>query len=76
MSCFCSYILQCSVLLPVVMTLIANQAKDSQVAGAVARFCYTKWALEAFVVANAERFVDCCLFPLELATGLINPEKN
>ncbi|XP_050379339.1 putative white-brown complex homolog protein 30 isoform X2 [Argentina anserina] len=45
-----------SVLLPVVMTLVANQAKDSQVAGAVARFCYTKWALEAFVVANADRY--------------------
>lgn len=44
-------------LLPVVMTLVATQAKDSKVAGAVARFCYTKWALEAFVIGNAERFV-------------------
>ncbi|KAL6133419.1 hypothetical protein ACLB2K_065654 [Fragaria x ananassa] len=45
-----------SVLLPVVLSLIANQAPTSKIAGAVARFCYTKWALEAFVVANAERY--------------------
>ncbi|XP_024190720.1 putative white-brown complex homolog protein 30 [Rosa chinensis] len=45
-----------SVLLPVVLTLIATQAKDSKIAGHVAKFCYTKWALEAFVIANAERY--------------------
>lgn len=48
---------QWSVLLPVVSTLIANQVKDSEVAKRVANFCYTKWALEAFFIANAERFV-------------------
>lgn len=57
MNSFCYYFLQTSVLLPVVLSLIANQAPTSKIAGAVARFCYTKWALEAFVVANAERFV-------------------
>lgn len=56
-SSFFFIFLQCSVLLPVVMTLVATQAKDSKVAGAVARFSYTKWALEAFVIGNAERFV-------------------
>ncbi|ONI03036.1 hypothetical protein PRUPE_6G234500 [Prunus persica] len=45
-----------SVLLPVVSTLIANQVKDSEVAKRVANFCYTKWALEAFFIANAERY--------------------
>ncbi|KAH7511975.1 hypothetical protein FEM48_Zijuj12G0041000 [Ziziphus jujuba var. spinosa] len=45
-----------SVLLPVVMTLIATQDKDSKVVKVLGRFCYTKWALEAFVIANAERY--------------------
>ncbi|KAM0990978.1 hypothetical protein ACFX2I_009422 [Malus domestica] len=45
-----------SVLLPVVSTLIANQAKDNLLAKHVANFCYTKWALEAFFIANAERY--------------------
>ncbi|XP_072968125.1 ABC transporter G family member 28-like [Typha angustifolia] len=42
-----------SALLPVVLTLIATQQKDSKL---LANLCYTKWALEAFVIANAERY--------------------
>ncbi|KAJ8455700.1 hypothetical protein OPV22_018107 [Ensete ventricosum] len=41
-----------SVLLPVVLTLLATQQKTSKF---LANLCYTKWALEAFVIANAER---------------------
>ncbi|XAR51040.1 Sulfate-transporting ATPase [Bertholletia excelsa] len=44
------------VLLPVVLTLIANQDKDSQIAKLVGDYCYPKWALEGFVIANAERY--------------------
>ncbi|KAK6142004.1 hypothetical protein DH2020_016220 [Rehmannia glutinosa] len=43
-----------SVLLPVVLTLIANQEGDTFVTK-LGDFCYTKWALEAFLLANAER---------------------
>ncbi|KAL4340480.1 hypothetical protein GQ457_08G020220 [Hibiscus cannabinus] len=42
-------------LVPVVLTLIANQGKDSTVQKYFGKFCYTKWALEAFVITNAER---------------------
>nr|GMC86350.1 putative white-brown complex homolog protein 30 [Ipomoea batatas] len=44
------------VLVPVVLTLIANQEPDDRIGKFVAKFCYPKWALEAFVTANAERF--------------------
>nr|QVT92381.1 ABC transporter [Salvia miltiorrhiza] len=44
-----------SVLLPVVLTLIANQDADS-FASKIGNYCYTKWALEAFLLANAERY--------------------
>ncbi|KAL0390083.1 UNVERIFIED_CONTAM: ABC transporter G family member 28 [Sesamum calycinum] len=44
-----------SVLLPVVLTLVANQEGDSFITK-VADFCYTKWALEAFLLTNAERY--------------------
>ncbi|KAK6779548.1 hypothetical protein RDI58_021732 [Solanum bulbocastanum] len=43
------------VLVPVVLTLIANQEPDST-AGKLAKFCYPRWALEAFVVASAQRY--------------------
>ncbi|KAL6510938.1 ABC transporter G member 28 [Orobanche gracilis] len=43
-----------SVLLPVVLTLIANQEGDTFVTR-LGDFCYTKWALEAFLLTNAER---------------------
>ena len=45
---------QWSVLLPVVLSLIANQDADS-FASKIGDYCYTKWALEAFLLANAER---------------------
>ncbi|GJM97345.1 hypothetical protein PR202_ga14265 [Eleusine coracana subsp. coracana] len=41
-----------SALLPVVLTLIATNQKDTF----FANLCYTKWALEAFVIANAQRY--------------------
>ncbi|KAM7264653.1 hypothetical protein ACFE04_002336 [Oxalis oulophora] len=43
-----------SVLLPVVLTLIASQEKDNWVVKHFGNFCYPKWALEAFTIANAE----------------------
>lgn len=48
--------MQLSVLLPVVLTLIASQPKDNKFLKIVANFCYPRWALEAFVIANAERY--------------------
>ncbi|XP_030961560.1 ABC transporter G family member 28-like [Quercus lobata] len=45
-----------SVLLPVVLTLIATNNNDSKVVDAIADLCYPKWALEAFVIANAKRY--------------------
>ncbi|KAG5080277.1 hypothetical protein JHK86_004342 [Glycine max] len=44
-----------SVLLPVVFTLIATQTKDSKFLKDIAYLCYSRWALEAFIIANAER---------------------
>ncbi|XP_062221516.1 ABC transporter G family member 28-like isoform X2 [Phragmites australis] len=41
-----------SALLPVVLTLVATQQKNT----IFADFCYTKWALEAFVIANAHNY--------------------
>lgn len=48
--------LQLSVLVPVVMTLIANQDKESLVLKYLGIFCYPKWTLEAFVLSNAQRY--------------------
>ncbi|KAK9117898.1 hypothetical protein Scep_015991 [Stephania cephalantha] len=45
-----------AVLLPVVLTLIATQEERNGPMDVVANLCYTKWALEAFVIANAERY--------------------
>jgi hypothetical protein len=45
-------VFQWSALLPVVLTLIATQQKDT----ILADLCYTKWALEAFVIANAQKY--------------------
>ncbi|KAJ0045872.1 hypothetical protein Pint_06013 [Pistacia integerrima] len=45
-----------SVLLPVVLTLIATRTNGSQALKYIADLCYPKWALEAFVIANAERY--------------------
>ncbi|KAK9124214.1 hypothetical protein Sjap_013816 [Stephania japonica] len=44
-----------SVLLPVVLTLIATSRKGG-IIKVLANLCYTKWALEAFVISNAERY--------------------
>lgn len=44
-----------SVLLPVVLTLIANY-NENKFVSRIADLCYTKWALEAFVIANAKRY--------------------
>ncbi|MCD7446695.1 ABC transporter G member 28 [Datura stramonium] len=44
-----------SVLLPVVLTLVAS--KDSKsFTGKVGDYIYSKWALEAFIIANAKRY--------------------
>ncbi|KAF2318496.1 hypothetical protein GH714_008359 [Hevea brasiliensis] len=48
--------LQWSVILPVVLTLIATQSNQSNTLKNIANLCYPKWALEAFVIANAERY--------------------
>uniref|UniRef100_A0A0D3BRB8 ABC transporter domain-containing protein n=1 Tax=Brassica oleracea var. oleracea TaxID=109376 RepID=A0A0D3BRB8_BRAOL len=45
-----------SVLVPVVLTLIANQDRDSIVLKYLGSFCYPKWTLEAFVLSNAQRY--------------------
>uniref|UniRef100_A0A6N2KVQ4 ABC transporter domain-containing protein n=1 Tax=Salix viminalis TaxID=40686 RepID=A0A6N2KVQ4_SALVM len=45
-----------SVLLPVVLTLVANQEQDSGLVRHLGYLCYPKWAMEAFVIANAERY--------------------
>ncbi|XP_016724153.2 ABC transporter G family member 28 [Gossypium hirsutum] len=45
-----------SVLLPVVLTLIATQGGDSKTVDFIGDLCYTKWALEAFVVSNAKMY--------------------
>ncbi|KAJ7947844.1 ABC transporter G family-like protein [Quillaja saponaria] len=45
-----------SVLLPVVLTLIATHNNNNKFVDSIADLCYTKWALEAFVIANAKRY--------------------
>ncbi|XP_064989223.1 ABC transporter G family member 28-like [Musa acuminata AAA Group] len=42
-----------SALLPVVLTLIATQQKNSKI---LVNLCYPKWALEAFVIVNTKRY--------------------
>ncbi|CAI8602459.1 unnamed protein product [Vicia faba] len=41
--------------LPVVMTLISNQKRDTLSMKILIKMCYPNWALEAFIIANAER---------------------
>lgn len=50
-----------SVLLPVVLTLIATQDKGSGYLKSLEDMCYPKWALEAFVIANAQRYAGVWL---------------
>lgn len=51
--------MQWSVLLPVVLTLIATSdtVAESPIMSKAANVVYAKWALEAFVISNAKRFV-------------------
>ncbi|KAI4382719.1 hypothetical protein MLD38_008646 [Melastoma candidum] len=45
-----------SVLLPVILTLIATRSNSSGISKIIANFTYPKWALQAFVIANVERY--------------------
>ncbi|XP_015574815.1 putative white-brown complex homolog protein 30 [Ricinus communis] len=45
-----------SVLLPVVLTLIATQEQQTGLVKHLGSLCYPKWAMEAFIIANAERY--------------------
>ncbi|KAI4385479.1 hypothetical protein MLD38_003501 [Melastoma candidum] len=44
------------VLLPVVLTLIATRENDGRTSEFISNLCFPKWALEAFVIANAKRY--------------------
>ncbi|OWM70210.1 hypothetical protein CDL15_Pgr026060 [Punica granatum] len=44
-----------SVLLPVIMTLVATR-RNTGIMKVISDVCYPKWALEAFVIANAKRY--------------------
>ncbi|KAG8647240.1 putative white-brown complex homolog protein 30 [Manihot esculenta] len=45
-----------SVLTPVVLTLVATQEQQSKFVKILGNFCYPKWAMEAFIIANAQRY--------------------
>lgn len=60
-----SWIVQWAVLLPVVLTLIANQEGDDLVVR-FGDYCYTKWALESFLIANAKRYIKTHAFCISL----------
>ncbi|KAF8080024.1 hypothetical protein N665_0980s0008 [Sinapis alba] len=45
-----------SVLLPVVLTLVATKPKDSEFMKTISDLCYPKWALQAFVIGNAQKY--------------------
>ncbi|KAH1227720.1 putative white-brown complex 30 [Glycine max] len=63
-----------SVLLPVVMTLIANQTRDTVFMKILVKLCYPNWALEAFIIANAERFTGVWL--ITRCSSLMNSGYN
>ncbi|CAA2997210.1 ABC transporter G family member 24-like [Olea europaea subsp. europaea] len=46
----------CSVLLPVILTLLSTQPKDSKFMKIATDLLYPSWALEAFIVSNAKRY--------------------
>ncbi|CAN1304871.1 Putative white-brown complex homolog protein 30 [Linum perenne] len=46
----------CSVLVPVVMTLVATQEEKTGLVKRLGPLCFPKWAMEAFSIANAERY--------------------
>lgn len=45
-----------AVLLPVVLTLFATTPTDSEFMKILTDLCYPKWALQAFVIGNAEKY--------------------
>ncbi|PHT35105.1 ABC transporter G family member 24 [Capsicum baccatum] len=57
------------VLLPVVFTLVAS--KDSVFMSIVGDYIYPKWALEAFIIANARRW--CSPTSLNIPRAVWNP---
>ncbi|KAK7392479.1 hypothetical protein VNO78_20918 [Psophocarpus tetragonolobus] len=63
-----------SVLLPVVMTLIANQKRDTLFMKILVKLCYPNWALEAFIIANAERYTGVWL--ITRCSSLMNNGYN
>ncbi|XP_027363099.1 putative white-brown complex homolog protein 30 [Abrus precatorius] len=63
-----------SVLLPVVMTLIANQTRDTLFMKILVKLCYPNWALEAFIIANAERYTGVWL--ITRCSSLMNSGYN
>lgn len=63
--------LQWAVLLPVVLTLVGTQRGSNGVVKFLAQLCYPKWALEAFVIANAERYVILCGKIIKLRVCLV-----
>ncbi|KAI3933386.1 hypothetical protein MKW98_006745 [Papaver atlanticum] len=56
------YSFQWSVLLPVVLTLVSTR-KTTGLMTIIANLCYPEWALQAFVISNAERCVHMLNFP-------------
>lgn len=68
--------LQSSVLLPVVLTLIATRPQDGQILKILANVCYPKWALEAFVIANAERYCTISLSQNKVITTVPTDNIN
>ncbi|KAK7279333.1 hypothetical protein RJT34_24382 [Clitoria ternatea] len=63
-----------SVLLPIVMTLIANQTRDTLFMKILMKLCYPNWALEAFIIANAERYTGVWL--ITRCSSLMNNGYN
>ncbi|KAL3628510.1 ABC transporter G member 28 [Castilleja foliolosa] len=46
------------VLLPVVLTLMANQGKDDKIGRTIGAYTYPRWAIEAFLIANAQNILE------------------
>lgn len=49
--------MQWSAIFPVVLTLFITRPQTSSAMKTLSNLCYPKWALEALVTANAERYV-------------------
>lgn len=63
--------MQWSVLLPVVLTLVGTNSIDSDIVDIISNFCYTKWALESFVIANAQRFEIAILIYMQSLPAIV-----